>query len=149
MMQELGKPVYAEFKFEVAANFDYTDFFANKVETFKAGVKDQLAGKWGIQASRIIITNVYKGSILVELNIDTSGLAQNQLQDIVGAITYNPQTLFSTTWMNANGITGVTARITQAPTTDPNVPAIVGGVVGGVGGAAVIGGTTWYILKKR
>lgn len=109
----------------------------------------QMAAKWSIPTSRITITNVYKGSIVVELNIDTSGLAQNQLQDIVGAITYNPSSVFDAVWLSANKITGVTARVTQPPSAGLNVPAIVGGVVGGVGGAAVIGGTTWFILKKR
>ncbi len=148
-MQELGKPVYAEFTFQVTADFNYDDFFANKVEAFKTGVKAQMGAKWSIAPSRISITNVYKGSIVVELNIDTTGLAQNQLQDIVGAITYNPASVFDPVWLSANSITGVTARVVSAPTTGPNSPAIVGGVVGGVGGAAVIGGTTWYILKKR
>lgn len=150
-VQELGKPVYAEFRFEMAADFSYDTFFADsvKVEAFKTGVKAQMGLKWGLPASRITITNLYKGSIVVELNIDTTGLAANQLQDIVGAITYNPQGIFDAAWLTANQITGVTARITAAPSTGPNIPAIVGGVVGGVGGAAVIGGATWYILKKR
>lgn len=135
----------------MAEIFDYSAFFgdAASVEAFKESAKQQLARGLGIPATSITITNVYKGSIVVELTIDTNGLALNQLQDIVGAITYQPASLFDPAWLLANGITGVTAKVTQAPASKVNIPAIVGGVVGGVGGAAVIGGATWYILKKR
>jgi hypothetical protein len=119
------------------------------VEAFKTGMKDQLAPRLGIPATAITITNIYKGSIVVELTIDTNGLAQNQLQDIVGLITYQPTSLFDPAWLTSKGITGVSAKVTQSKPSTINIPAIVGGVVGGVGGAAVIGGTTWFILKKR
>lgn len=45
-MQELGKPVFAEFRFEMAADFNYDDFFANKVKDFKTGVKAQVRRCW-------------------------------------------------------------------------------------------------------
>jgi hypothetical protein len=151
LLQELGKPVNAEFTFQMADSFDYSAFFgdANVVEAFKTGMKDQLAPRLGIPATAITITNIYKGSIVVELTIDTNGLAQNQLQDIVGLITYQPTSLFDPAWLTSKGITGVSAKVTQSKPSTINIPAIVGGVVGGVGGAAVIGGTTWFILKKR
>jgi hypothetical protein len=136
-------------RFTVAADFNYEDFFANKAEDFKSDVKAEMATNKGIPTSSITITNVYKGSIVVELNIATTGFTQNQLQDIVGSITNSPQDIFDTQWMSAHSITGVTARITQAPSSGPNAGAIAGGIVGGVGGAAVVGGATWYILKKR
>jgi hypothetical protein len=131
------------------ANFNYDEFFATKVEDFKSSVKVQMAENRGIPPTSITITNVYKGSIVVEFNIDTTGFTQNQLQDIVGSITYSPQSIFSQQWLSDHKITGVTAKITQAPSTWPNAGAIAGGIVGGVGGAAVVGGATWCILKKR
>jgi hypothetical protein len=150
-LQELGKPVYAEFTFQMADSFDYSAFFGDsaKVEAFKTDMKGQMAPRLGIPATAITITNIYKGSIVVELTIDTNGLAQNQLQDIVGLISYQPASLFDPVWLSSKGITGVSAKVTQSPPSKINIPAIVGGVVGGVGGAAVIGGTTWFILKKR
>lgn len=150
--QEIGKPVYAEFRFEMAASFDYDTFFgdAQKVEDFKAGVKAQLAAKLpGVAASAIVITRVYKGSIVVDLYIETVGLTQTQLQNVVGMIVNEANTLFTPEFKATWGIESVTGKVVAAPSAGPNIPAIVGGVVGGVGGAAVIGGATWFILKKR
>lgn len=136
----------------MAASFNYDDFFGNaqKVEDFKAGVKTQLAAKLqGVAASTIIITRVYKGSIVVDLYIETVGLTQTQLQNVVGMIGNEANTLFTPEFKATWGITGVAAKVGAAPSAGPNIPAILGGVVGGVGGAAVIGGATWFILKKR
>lgn len=151
-LQEIGKPVYAEFTFQMAADFNYDDFFANtqKVEDFKTGVKNQLAASLaGVTADKVIITRVYKGSIVVDLYIDTNGLTQTQLQNVADLIGNQASSLFTSDFKTTWGITGITARVVAAPTTPLNIPAIAGGVVGGVGGAAVIGGTTWWILKKR
>lgn len=150
-LPEAGKPVYAEFRFEMSAAFDYAAFFADstKVSEFKEAVKAQMAVGLRIAATRISINNVYKGSIVVELSIDTADLTTNQLLDVVGLIQYQPASLFTTTFLNTWGVTGVTAKIVKPAAAGLNIPAIVGGVVGGVGGAAVIGGATWFILKKR
>jgi hypothetical protein len=152
VLQEVGKPVYAEFRFEMAASFSYDGFFANaqRVEDFKTDVKTNLAARLaGVTADKIVITRVYKGSIIVDLYIETAGLTQTQLQNVAGMIANDAAALFSADFKATWGVTGITAKVVSPPTSGPNIPAIVGGVVGGVGGAAVIGGATWFILKKR
>jgi hypothetical protein len=152
VLQTLGQPVYAEFRFAMSASFDFDAFFADatRVQSFKDGVIAQLAASLKLAAGAITITNVYKGSIVVELTVDTTGLAMNQLQDLVGTIKYQAESLFTPSFKATWGITGVTAKVTSGPAgAGMNIPAIVGGVVGGVGGALVIGGITYWIIKKR
>lgn len=144
--------MYAEFRFEMVANFNYDDFFANaqRVEDFKTDVRTNLAAKLaGVRADNIKITRLYKGSIVVDLYIETAGLTQTQLQNVAGMIANEAASLFSADFKATWGVTGITAKLVSPPSSGPNIPVIVGAVIGGVGGAAVIGGATWFILKKR
>jgi len=149
--QALDKPVYAQFKFDMVDNFDHDSFFSNeaKVTAFKDGVVQQLSARLSMPASAIKITNIYKGSIMVELSIDTVGLNQNQLQTVVGLITTQTASLFTPTFLATYGVKSVSAKLLDPPVPSTNIPAIVGGVVGGVGGALLVGGVTWFIIKKR
>lgn len=150
-MQVLNQPVYAQFKFDMVDNFDHDSFFGNeaKVTAFKEGVVQQLSARLSVPAIAIKITNIYKGSIMVELSIDTNGLNQNQLQTVVGLITTQASSLFTPTFLATYGVKSVSAKLIDPPAQSTNIPAIVGGVVGGVGGALVVGGATWFIIKKR
>lgn len=144
--------MYAQFKFEMADNFDYDAFFGDstKVSAFKDAFVAQLAGTLQIAASAIQVRDVRKGSIVADITIDTVGLNTNQLQTIVGTIQNSAPSLFTADFLTVWGIKSVSAKLTDAPGQATNsIPAIVGGVVGGVGGALLIGGVTWYIIRKR
>jgi hypothetical protein len=57
--------------------------------------------------------------------------------------------LFDSKFVDKWGITGITSKMLMPAAAKSKVPAIVGGVVGGVGGAAVLAGVSWWIIKKR
>jgi hypothetical protein len=71
-----GAPVSVAFEFGMAAGFDYASFFASAeaIGIFNDDVMDSLVRRLGLPASPIDITNVYKGSIVVEMTIATTDL---------------------------------------------------------------------------
>jgi hypothetical protein len=146
-----GAPVSVAFEFGMAADFDYASFFASAeaIGIFKDDVTDSLVRRLGLPASAIDITNVYKGSIVVEMTIATTDLDPYRQQLLLKNLEDNAVGLFDSEFVSRWGITGITSKLLTLAAAKSKVPAIVGGVVGGVGGAAVVAGVSWWVIKKR
>lgn len=146
-----GQPVSVAFEFGMPADFDYTSFFSSTeaISAFKEDVRASLVRALALPASAIDITKVYKGSIVVEMTIATTNLDTYNHQLLLKNLEDNAVGLFDSSFVNRWGITGVTSKMLTPEAAKSNVPAIVGGVVGGVGGAAVLAGVSWWIIKRR
>lgn len=146
-----GQPVSVAFEFGMAADFDYASFFSSTeaISAFKDDVRASLVHALALPASAIDITNVYKGSIVVEITIASTDLNTYNHQLLLKNLEDNAVGLFDGSFVNRWGITGVTSKMLTPAAAKSNVPAIVGGVVGGVGGAAVLAGVSWWVIKRR
>jgi hypothetical protein len=168
LLQKPGEPILVKLSFETQPSFDFDAFIADnsKVEAFKAtvkallvaGIASKIPAANGIVGEKIMLTNIRKGSIMVDVAIDTTSITDGAVMaQLVGTVLNDPTSLLSTdqvAWakfISDYSLTGVvTAELIalQAPAAN-NMPAIVGGVVGGVGGALLIAAIAVYMIRRR
>ncbi|KAF6251912.1 hypothetical protein COO60DRAFT_1674268 [Scenedesmus sp. NREL 46B-D3] len=163
-----GEPIRVKLSFATLPSFDFDAFIVDsgKVEAFKATVKSLLVAGIaaripaanGIVGDAIKLTNLRKGSIMVDVELDTSSITDGAVMaQLVGTVLNDPASLLSNdpvAWakfISDYSLTGVvTAELIslQAPAAN-NMAAIVGGVVGGVGGALLIAAVAVFLVRRR
>ncbi|KAF8061401.1 hypothetical protein HT031_004492 [Scenedesmus sp. PABB004] len=158
-----GEPVRVSLRFATVPSFDFSAFAADaaKVAAFTAAVRDTLAAAIGttisngVTAESITVANLREGSILVDVDVATTGVPDDAtMTRLVGTLLDSPASLFGASffaaWPDLTGeVTAALRPSVAAPAPAVNVPAIVGGVVGGVGGALLVGGVAFFVVRRR